>query len=465
MHFLRHPFVVLSLATAVFTVGLFYGVGMTMQTAEVLSEANAVLPVVTPQDTVPVSGSGTLAATEPEFTERERLLVSRLSARIAKRYGFVPSNTSILQAAEMQRRLLSRQFAVRYVDSETGEEVTSVPMGTEQFPRWMKIDITPSAMRIRIDTFAIAEDVVTTLPVELAPPRDSLLTGITTDEFGVTRAQVSGTATPGYVLDMQQTVQGIRRALLTGQTLVLSEAKNTPGAIANMSGEDFGSLTYLASGKSDFAGSGDGRKWNVRKGLHDRLNNVVLAPGESFSFNKTLGDFPRNGPWKEALGIFNGGELRPTIGGGLCQVATTVFRAAVLAGMPITERNSHSLFVQYYEKHGVGLDATIYVGKQDLNFTNDTGNYMLLQAYSDGDEAYVHVYGTPDGRTVEMAGPYFSSSGVALEGRKIRGNEIGWERTVKTATGEIVPDAFISTYKVIPRSIVTKYTQLHASAQ
>lgn len=450
-----HPSIPVAFTGVLVAAGVVFAGGGTTALTNARVQSGSLLPEV---QALPGAMTGAVASA-PVLSPQDRLLAERLGTRIQKRFGYRPSTSSLLQAAKTQRMLLMRQFRLQFADKDTGAELASVRFSAEEHPRWVKIDVTPSAIRVRLDTFAMAEDVVASLPQELAPPENAVITGIATDDFGVKRAVITGQARPGYAVSMQQAVQGMRRALLTGQQLVIADVQRAPGGILNASGVEMGDLSYLASGHSDFSGSGDGRKWNVRKGLDDRLNNIVLAPGESFSFLKALGDFPRNGPWKEALGIFNGGDLLPTVGGGLCQVATTVFRAAVNSGVPITERESHSLFVHYYEMYGVGLDATIFAGKQDFTFINDTGNYLFLQAYAREEEAFVDVYGTPDGRSVQMAGPYFGATTTAFDGkRRLHGNEIGWKRSVVSASGSVSTDTFVSTYRSLPHSVVKKYS-------
>ena len=236
----------------------------------------------------------------------------------------------------------------------------------------------------------------------------------------------------------------------------------TPGRIVNETGQDLGTLTLIAEGRSNFAGSVPGRIANVRKGLKERTHNVLVPPGSTFSFNKTLGSVTAKAGWYEALGIFNGDELRLVTGGGICQVATTVYRAILLAGLPVVSRKPHSLFVSYYEKYAVGIDATVYPGQQDLTFTNDTPHYLLVQSYSDGFEATVNIYGTPDGRTVEMEGPYFTKTApedLTVNKRKLAKNEIAWRQHVTHADGVTQVNTIVSRYKFIPATVVKKYTE------
>ena len=102
--------------------------------------------------------------------------------------------------------------------------------------------------------------------------------------------------------------------------------------------------------------------------------------------------------------LIKGGQTIPEYGGGLCQLSTTVFRAAILAGLPITERRPHSFPVKYYNPKG--LMPPFIRGVTDLKFINDTGKHILLQTRIDGTQLIVEFYGSNDGRQVAMDGPY-----------------------------------------------------------
>ncbi|MCL5935535.1 MAG: VanW family protein, partial [Firmicutes bacterium] len=94
-------------------------------------------------------------------------------------------------------------------------------------------------------------------------------------------------------------------------------------------------------------------------------------------------------------------------GGGVCQVSTTLFRAALKAGLPIPERTGHAYRVGYYEQGGFppGMDATVFAPSVDLKFKNDTPNYLLLQAYTVANNLYIDIYGTSDGRVTSLSAP------------------------------------------------------------
>jgi vancomycin resistance protein YoaR len=164
----------------------------------------------------------------------------------------------------------------------------------------------------------------------------------------------------------------------------------------------------VSIGHTSYYSSPQNRMHNIRIGLK-KFNGVVITPGETFSFVKQLGPVDGSRGFLKELVIKPEGTL-PDFGGGLCQVSTTAYRAALYAGLPIAERSPHSYAVSYYSQiGGHGIDATIYPGARDLKFTNNTPGSLLIQAYDEGPEAYFILYGTNDGREVKLEGPVISN--------------------------------------------------------
>jgi vancomycin resistance protein YoaR len=144
-------------------------------------------------------------------------------------------------------------------------------------------------------------------------------------------------------------------------------------------------------------------------GIPSRLHNVALvaqlidgaliAPGATFSFNGTTGERTAEKGFQEAPVIING-ELQTGLGGGICQVSTTVFNAAYDAGLDINERTNHALYISHYP---LGRDATVNYPDLDLKFTNDTDKWLLLRTFVGSGSLTVNLYGTPQNRRVETA--------------------------------------------------------------
>jgi len=129
----------------------------------------------------------------------------------------------------------------------------------------------------------------------------------------------------------------------------------------------------VASFTTYFSPDNAARVNNIRQ-VAQMLDGRVIRPGETFSFNEAVGPRTKAAGFDEAPVISNG-VLTPGVGGGICQVSTTLFNAALLAGLPIVERSPHSFYI---ERYPVGRDATVSYGAQDLRFTNDTDNLLIL---------------------------------------------------------------------------------------
>lgn len=200
---------------------------------------------------------------------------------------------------------------------------------------------------------------------------------------------------------------------------------------------NLGIKTLLARGESNFIGSHKARIHNIETGAA-KFNGTIIKPGEEFSFNNILGMVDDKTGYQYELVIKNGKTI-PEYGGGLCQLSTTVFRAAILAGLPITERRPHAYPVKYYNPQG--FDATIYPGVSDLKFINNTGGHMLMQIKIEDTKLMVELYGSSDGRQVTLDGPhqYSQKTSGAMKAYFIR--------TITYANGEKGDERFDSNYQ------------------
>lgn len=173
---------------------------------------------------------------------------------------------------------------------------------------------------------------------------------------------------------------------------------------------NLGIKELIGSGHSLFYHSIASRIYNINLAA-SRINGILVAPGETFSFDKALGDISAFTGYKQAYVIQNGKTVLGD-GGGVCQVSTTFFRAILNAGLPVVERHAHAYRVGYYEEDSPpGFDATIFVPSVDLKFKNDTGHYILIQSEIDLDNLALtfNLYGTSDGRTVNISSPLITS--------------------------------------------------------
>lgn len=182
--------------------------------------------------------------------------------------------------------------------------------------------------------------------------------------------------------------------------------ETTPPEIKTEEINNLGIKELIGRGSSRFRGSISSRIHNIALSA-SKFNGVLVAPGETFSFNNTLGDVSLYTGYKQAY-IIKDGKTVLGDGGGVCQVSTTLFRAILDTGLPIVERRAHSYRVGYYEQDSsVGFDATVYDPTTDLKFKNDTPGHILIQTQTNTKIASLvfEIYGTSDGRTTTTSKP------------------------------------------------------------
>jgi vancomycin resistance protein YoaR len=206
----------------------------------------------------------------------------------------------------------------------------------------------------------------------------------------------------GLEIDKEASYAKINDAIVNKKEInVELIVKITPPEINIESINALGITELIGVGQSNFSGSPTNRRRNIGVGSAT-LNGLLIKPGEEFSLVTTLGDIDASTGYYPEL-VIKGNKTIPEYGGGLCQVATTLFRVVLDAGLPITEREEHSYRVSYYEP--AGTDATIYQPHPDLRFVNDTGNYILIQTFVEGDSLRFEFWGKSDGRKVEQTKP------------------------------------------------------------
>jgi len=203
----------------------------------------------------------------------------------------------------------------------------------------------------------------------------------------------------GQTVDRKDAISQIQQAVMGDRTATLKIVSVTPEIRAdNLTG--MGLTELVSTGWSDFSGSPVNRTVNVKVGA-SKFNGVLIKPGEKFSFNKALGPVDASTGYLPELVIL-ADKTVPEFGGGLCQVSSTAFRAALNGGLPILERHAHAYPIGYYLPYGV--DATIYLPSPDLRFENDTSKYILIQTRIEGKKLYFDFYGTKKPGKVTFSG-------------------------------------------------------------
>lgn len=198
----------------------------------------------------------------------------------------------------------------------------------------------------------------------------------------------------GILVDEKATLQALCTALADPkqtEAVVISQ-KQDP----NITARDLAHLeVVLGSFSTPYTASKVDRTHNLELATK-AVNGTVVMPGETFSTNQAIGKRDEARGFREAP-IFVNGEITPQTGGGVCQIATTIYNAALLAGLPIVERHHHSMPVPYAD---AGRDATVYWGQLDLRFRNDTGSPIVVLASMSGSRVYVRIVGKRSARRI-----------------------------------------------------------------
>jgi vancomycin resistance protein YoaR len=202
--------------------------------------------------------------------------------------------------------------------------------------------------------------------------------------------------------------------------------------------DNMGIDALLGEGHSNFKGSPKNRVFNINVAT-ERFNGILIKPGEEFSFVKVLGEVDGEHGYLPEL-VIKQDKTEPEFGGGICQVSTTAFRAAIYSGLEITARRNHAYPVSYYNPQG--MDSTIYIPKPDLRFKNDTPNYILIQTKIVGTELIFQFYGTSDGRKTTVIGP------TILEKNPDGSMKTTFTQKIDDKDGNLIrEDVFKSTYE------------------
>jgi vancomycin resistance protein YoaR len=271
--------------------------------------------------------------------------------------------------------------------------------------------------------------------------------------------------TNGRALDRGKTAEALTAAALNAADRAAEVAvKVVEPDLTTKEAEAMGVKDVLGSFTTEWVGTAD-RQINVRL-TTKYANNVLLAPGDVYNFDKQIGPRTEARGYELAPGII-GGELEDQLGGGICQVSTTLFNAAFFAGLEILERKNHSIYIAHYPK---GRDATVSAGAPNMRFRNDTSHYILVRGTSNGVTTKFTIYGTDEGRKVTYTTSDFydmveqtevtTTNTSLLTGTTLiknpgqAGRSVKVVRTVKSAGGKVIhKDTFISIWHMMPRQI------------
>jgi vancomycin resistance protein YoaR len=232
----------------------------------------------------------------------------------------------------------------------------------------------------------------------------------------------------GRALDVDSTLARLREGIFnpTDRIVPLVFTYDLPRYSDNVTAAELGITQLVAEATTHYVGSTQSRIANITEAI-GRFDGLIIAPGEEFSFNHWLGDISPESGFVQGKIIF-GGQTIDGVGGGVCQVSTTAFRAALKAGFPITERNSHGYRVGFYEQNGSppGLDAAIFQPTADFRFVNDTSYHLLLETdiFPQTQSVQFRLYSTNPGRQVVLEGPVIRDIVPARETQFVSNPEV-----------------------------------------
>lgn len=241
----------------------------------------------------------------------------------------------------------------------------------------------------------------------------------------------------GRELLIERNYENINQEVLRGVRQIQLLVREIGAEVTKDNIDELGIKEIIGQGTSNFAGSSKNRRHNIKIGA-EKLNGFLIKPGEIFSLAESIGEVNAESGYLPEL-VIKEQKTIPEFGGGLCQIATTIFRAAMNSGLPVIERQSHSYPVSYYNPQGT--DATIYIPHPDVRFINNTPAYILIQTEVKGNNLTFKFYGTSDGRKVEFKGPIYWD-------RKPDGSfKAKWTQVVTMPDGQIKEKTFYSFYE------------------
>ena len=222
----------------------------------------------------------------------------------------------------------------------------------------------------------------------------------------------------------------------------------------------------VSSFTTDMGVSSSNRIWNVQL-MARYIDGTIIKPGEVFSFNRVVGERTVERGFREGQMIV-GSLLLPSIGGGVCQTATTLFNNAFELGLPIIERHNHSFYISHYP---MGRDATVSWGGPDFEFRNDLPTGILIKSSYTSSTLTFTFYGTKSGRRIESTtspqtnwrqpttayayDPYAPAGSIRTsEGSNEAGFDVTVHRTVYQGDDVLRRDAFLSRYIAVGPTVV-----------
>ncbi|NJN65834.1 MAG: vanomycin resistance protein VanB [Chloroflexaceae bacterium] len=315
----------------------------------------------------------------------------------------VVHDSDIAPIANELRAMLANPIVLTGPESECGGPCRW-EWSPEEIARWVSLarGFTPDGhptVSIQVDQVAIRNELV---PIAKTLRREGTLPRLNWNDGQV---QIFQPGLPGRGLDVTLVQSYLNEALAGGPRTLGLPFVQIPPPVNELNLSTLNLQGPVSVGVSSFRHSESYRITNIRAGAN-RLHGLLIPPGAEFSFNNHLGPVDASGGFVMGSAIVDH-RVQQEWGGGLCQVSTTMFRAAFWAGLPVTERHEHDFRIMWYEELGEppGLDAAIYTGVADLRFINDTGGWILIQTWVDlnRQQLFISFYGSALNRHIEMS--------------------------------------------------------------
>jgi len=322
-----------------------------------------------------------------------------------------PQIIDVSAQADAARQVLSQPLTLSVPNAKTGDPGPYI-YNPEILANLLSVQREASGVQVVLNTTGL-RDLLTPIKgqVDRASSDAKFIFNDTTSQLDLIQD-----SKVGRTLDMDASIKAINDSLLRGEHNVsLSIAETQPKIPGTATGAQLGITELIGEETSYFYGSSDARIQNIQTAA-SRFHGVLVAPGEIFSMGEHMGDVSLDNGYAEALIIYGGRTIKG-VGGGVCQVSTTLFRGVFNIGFPVLERTPHAYRVPYYEMTAsgaidprmAGMDATVYFPLVDFKFKNDSPYWLLMETYVNVNAHTLtwKFYSTKDGRSVtwDTTGP------------------------------------------------------------
>lgn len=266
---------------------------------------------------------------------------------------------------------------------------------------WLRIDEQNGVPSVALAQEKIQEYLITIAPAVSQESRDAQLAA---DAQGAAYIEMPSEDT--LRLNLEKTAHALAEGVEKDARSITVALDAAPARINETFLRDHNISVLLGRGKTDFTGSPRNRIHNLTV-ASEKYRGMLVAQGETFSFNAHIGDIDAQSGYKPEL-VIKDHKLIAEYGGGICQVSTTLFQAVMRAGMRVTERHQHSISVRYYNPQG--FDATVYPPSPDFKFINTATGTIFIQPRIEGMKISFEIYGQPQAHTVVVEGPKILSA-------------------------------------------------------